>query len=320
MIELKGDALEFSFPEVHPKAKCRIAFQRTLRIPADGREYDLPAGLGRFPLRNVDEHSGRIPKAWRKRGGVMLPMHQAEALWIQLDGHYPMAVRVSAGRIDALTGKKRAERLERKPQNYAVIPDQPWLDGFAVGKGRIRQFVAAPLGEGLTAEEQLTGEAGPGGIHIEVTPIRARRWRKIFEERADELPRVMACMPDSAPGMGLGAGGLMRQEIYADEHGLKAWSRKTCTAVRIRIANSADWLRITGEEPPTEPPTTKQYADAGLPWFEYYGGDKDLIEGSKAVAKIKGATPPEGKKKPKGVGEPRTIKLGRKRRVRGHKT
>jgi hypothetical protein len=32
-----------------------IAFQRTLRIPADGRTYPLPAGLGAFPLRSLDD-------------------------------------------------------------------------------------------------------------------------------------------------------------------------------------------------------------------------------------------------------------------------
>ena len=315
MIELKGDALEFSFPEVHPKAKCRIAFQRTLRIPGDGREYDLPAGLGRFPLRNVDDHAGRAPGAWRKRGGTMLPMHQGEALWIELHGDYPMALRVAAGRIDALTGKKPAKRLERKPQNYAVIPEQPWLDGFAVGKGSIRQFVAAPLGEGRTAEEQLTGRKGPGGVRIEVRPMRARRWRKLFEERMTKIPPV-ACMMAAGPEMGLGAVGLMRQEIYEDEHGLKAWSRKASAAVWVHVANSADWLRITGQEPPTEPPTMKQYEDAGLPWFEYYGGDKELIAGSKALAGIEGALPEPRKKGAKIGKKPRTVKLGRKRAVR----
>lgn len=33
--------------------------------------------------------------------------------------------------------------------HYLVAPDQPWLDGFCVQKGLIRQFVAMPLGQGL---------------------------------------------------------------------------------------------------------------------------------------------------------------------------
>jgi hypothetical protein len=51
MVELKKDVLVFRFPEVHGDAVLRIQFQRTLRIPDDDREYPLPPGLGRFPMR-----------------------------------------------------------------------------------------------------------------------------------------------------------------------------------------------------------------------------------------------------------------------------
>ena len=46
MIELKRDRLVFSFPDVHPEARLAIDFQRTLRIPDDGKTYPLPPGLG----------------------------------------------------------------------------------------------------------------------------------------------------------------------------------------------------------------------------------------------------------------------------------
>ena len=61
MIELKDDGLVFTFPEVHASARLGVAFQRTLRIPDDGKEHHLPPGLGRFPLRHVDDFAGRIP-------------------------------------------------------------------------------------------------------------------------------------------------------------------------------------------------------------------------------------------------------------------
>ena len=61
MIELKNDTLKFSFPEVHPEARLEIDFQRTLRIPDDGDTYPLPPGLGRFPLRHVDDHAANVP-------------------------------------------------------------------------------------------------------------------------------------------------------------------------------------------------------------------------------------------------------------------
>ena len=55
-----------------------------------------------------------------------------------------------------------------------------------------------------------------------------------------------------------------------------------------------------GERPPTEPPTAKKYTEAGLPWFDYYGGDVEAVEGAEkfkgligvaAMGKRKGATP-----------------------------
>ena len=72
-----------------------------------------------------------------------------------------MAVKVAAGKVNAVTGEPWSDGLTERPQDYLVVPDQPWLDGFCVEKGLVRQFVATPLGEGYTAEEQLTGRGKP---------------------------------------------------------------------------------------------------------------------------------------------------------------
>ena len=105
MIELREDSLVFRFPEVHEDAVLEVDFQRTLRIPDDNREYPLPPGLGSFPLLHVDDHAERLPQAWRRHGGVFLPMHQAEAMWISFEADYPMAVKVAAGKVNAVTGE-----------------------------------------------------------------------------------------------------------------------------------------------------------------------------------------------------------------------
>ena len=186
MVELRGDELTFSFPEIHEHAVCSLEFQRTLRIPDDDGEHFLPPGLGAFPLHHVDDYTDRVPDGWRQHGGVFMPMYQAEALWLRIRAHtrYPMAVMVAAGKVDALTGEPFSNALTAKPQNYLVTPDQPWLDGFCVEKGLVRQFVAMPLGEGYTAEEQLTGAAEHGGLQIVVYPMKAARYEaKLLEER-----------------------------------------------------------------------------------------------------------------------------------------
>ena len=284
MIELKRDQLIFRFPEVHKDAECRISFQRTLRIPDDNRPYSLPPGLGEFPLNLVDDYGDSVPGAWNTRGGVFLPMYQAEALWLNFSGSYPMAVKVAAGKINAVTGEGWENELSGEPQDYVVVPDQPWLDGFSVMKGMIRQFVAMPLGEGYTAEEQLTGEAEHGGLQIVVYPIKASYYE--VEEEVD-MPIAYAplrAFSEPVEEMGLAPGGLMRQEIYGDEYGFEAWETSVRSRCYVHILNSVQFFDVTGAKPPSKPPTAIEYTKAGLPWFDYYGGDMKALDGAQKLA------------------------------------
>src|SRR5439155_15643557 len=45
-----------------------VEFQRTLRIPDDGKGYPLPAGFGNFLLRHVDDQHESVPAPWIERG------------------------------------------------------------------------------------------------------------------------------------------------------------------------------------------------------------------------------------------------------------
>jgi hypothetical protein len=282
MIELNYNVLSFRFPEVHPRAVCRIDFQRTLRIPDDNRDYPLPPGLDRFPVSHVDDYVERLPDSWRGRGGVFLPMYQAEALWIHFSGRYPCAIKIAAGKINAVTGAAWTSDLSTAPQDYVVTPKQPWLDGFNVSKSYIRQFVAMPLGEGYTAEEQLTGEAEHGGLQIIVYPMKREVYAEHFErpvvrEDVRFLRRPVVIRRKSGePDMGLAPGGLMRQELYKDEYGTDAWDQEQGARCFVHIANSEQYQTITGSRPPHRPPTAGDYARAGLPWFDYYSDGKAL--------------------------------------------
>ncbi len=307
MIELRKDALQFTFPEVHAGASMAIDFQRTLRIPDDSRDYPLPPGLGRFPLRHVDDFEGRLPAPWLEHGGVMLPMYQAEALWLDFGGPavadrgvaYPMAIRVATGKIDAVTGASWAPGLARGPQNYLAYPGQPWLDGYCVERGVVRQFVAMPLGEGYTAEEQLTGQAEHGGLQLQVFPMK----REVFERRFPVRPpepewegedmvvgaaRVALSRGLESPAveMGLAPGGRMRQEIYRDRFDLADWDLAHSSRCFIHLANSLVWQAITGSAPPTRPPTSADYSRAGLPWFEYYDESRQAVGGSGLLRRL----------------------------------
>ncbi len=289
MIILERDCLEFRFPDVHRDASCTIEFQRTLRIPDDGREYPLPPGLGRFPLRHLDDHAAHLPRAWRRRGGVIAPMHQAEALWINFDARYPFAVKVATGKVCAITAGAWTDHLNRDPQDYAALPEQPWLDGYCVEQGVIRQFVAMPLGAGYTVEEQLYGAGEHGGLQIVAYPMKRERYEALGARHAsiDDVSKTFG-MPQS-PGMGLAPGGRMQQDIYADPHDFDAWDQRRGSRCFVTLVNSLQWLAITGDHPPTRPPSARTYAETGLPWFDHYAGDAEALAGAgrfKEVASV----------------------------------
>lgn len=320
MLQLIQNQLTFSFPEVHPDCKVTIEFQRTFRIPDDGKTYPLPPGLGQFPLKLVDEYRDRVHPEWRERGGVFLPMYQAEALWIRFVPNevrkrrhaYPFAIKIAAGKRSAVTGKKWAAVL--REGDYCVIPDQPWLDGFVTNNGQIKQFVAAPLGSGVTVEGQLTGKEEFGGIQIEAFPMLFaefdKRFPKIKEEKT--MGGILRCCnlgPASASdgaqtmdwgpvlaasrGMGMGAGGSMKQEVFEDKYGFEMWDRNAAPVserrVFVHLANSALYRSITDEFPPHHPITAEMAARYGFPWFEHYNDDFDLavMSGSKKLKKVK---------------------------------
>jgi hypothetical protein len=290
MVELKHDRLVISFPEVHRDAVLEIDFQRTLRIPDDDRDYPLPPGLGPFPLRHVDDFAERVPAPWLTRGGVLLPMYQSEALWLNFSSHYPFAVKVATGKINAVTGEPWADGLHRDPQDYMAVPDQPWLDGYCVEKGIIRQFVAMPLGAGYSVEEQVTGEAEHGGIQIVAYPLKREAYERLRRRREDMDGFVMSPMANyapAAPDMGLAPGGRMRQEIYDDPHAFEDWDFRHRGRCFVHLANALVWRAITGDDPPTTPPTADEYNRAGLPWFEYYAADRKALEGGEGLKAIR---------------------------------
>ena len=311
MLELTRNALIFSFPDVHPEAKVSITFVRTLRIPDDDKTYPLPPGLDAFPVRLVDDFRDRIPGRWKEHGGVMLPMYQSEAMWLKFDGHhvrrqgtYPFAIKVATGKRSAITGEQWASELREK--DYCVVPKQPWLDGYVVDSKMIRQFVAAPLGMGFTAEEQITGKAEFGGLQIEVIPMKRevfdRRFPKQVESSIlrgmtslggdDEAYGASYSMMGAAPvacavpDMGLAPGGRMEQEVFEDPYEFGDWDRSQHGRCFVHLSNSLAWRAITKQDPPMPPLTAEDYTSRGLPWFQYYDEGKG-IDGTKTNKDMK---------------------------------
>ena len=144
--------------------------------------------MGRFPVESVKEHAENLPDKVTSQGGYMLvshawhegipsrmthchlqPMYQREALWLRFQHAESAcnALKVSVGGINALTGALKTESGKPGVQDY-LCKSQRWLNGIVKEEGKVKQFVAMPVGQGYTIEEQLTGEVG-------------------FEERSDEI-------------------------------------------------------------------------------------------------------------------------------------
>ncbi|MER6982373.1 hypothetical protein [Streptomyces carpinensis] len=282
-----------------------VRFVRTLRLPETGT-HPLPPGLGEFPLRRVADHPDTVPEQWLARGGVMLPVYLREAMWLSFSGTTrPAALQVGVGKVCAVSGRPWSDRLSRDPQNYVVLPRQPWLDGINSGKGTVRQFVAVPLGLGASVEGQVTGEEVWGGVQLQSFPLSEAalaRWqeqqaRQALVRRAMAPPApgaVPAPAPVGAPrragaAMGLGVGGSMRQEVYRDERPPSDWAEEPAGRVFVHLVTPPEWRRITGETPPPSPVDRAAYTRAGLPWFDYYDQDAEdlaLADGLSAVRPV----------------------------------
>jgi hypothetical protein len=308
-VRIDGDALRMP-------GGVSVRFVRTLRLPETGT-HPLPPGLGFFPVRRVSDHLDTVPERWRARGGVMLPVYLREAMWLSFAGSTePAALQVGVGKVCAVSGEPWSDRLFDGPQNYVVLPRQPWLDGINSGRGTVRQFVAVPLGLGATVEAQVTGEEAWGGVQLQTRPLgpaQLERWREAqrlirTRERGrgaapafGGAPYPMASAPPPAPGappspaapasagavMGIGAGGTMRQEVYRDERSPSDWAPDPAGRVFVHLLTPPQWRRITGEEPPASPVDRAAYTSAGLPWFDYYDQDAEDLDAARPLEGVK---------------------------------
>jgi hypothetical protein len=287
----------------HAGKSFAVTFHRTLRLPEDGKTHALPPSLGQFPVKLVDDYKDRVPKSWIGHGGVFIPLHQREALWLGFSGH-TAAIKVATGKVNAVNGKPWTPELQPSVEDYMVAPyPQHWLDGFNAGVGMIKQFVAMPLGMGYTVEGQLTGKEDFGGLQLLVIPPKpgripdpapVRRGGAGGQSAGGENWTMSAMAPGSAhlssrsmsiascvsqpvadshvytanalqsAEMGLAAGGQMTQKIYPDTHGIDTWDQAASGRLFVHIVNAEMYEQITGEKPPAMPVSAQQYQG---PWY-----------------------------------------------------
>ncbi|KAF4460083.1 integral membrane [Fusarium albosuccineum] len=158
----------------------KITFHRTIRVPDNDETNDLPPSMGHFPLFSASDYAKKLPPNMAMKGGLFFPMYQHEAMWIEFESNKCYAIKIYVGNVNAISGEPATETaatsLRRRNllknnvniQDYVVVPGQKWLDGIAVELGKVRQFVAMPVGSGYSVEAQATGEETTAGLQFEI--------------------------------------------------------------------------------------------------------------------------------------------------------
>ena len=116
-------------------------------------------------------------------------------MWVNFEASKPYAIKIYVGGVNAVSGEpshenaatilRRRTKVRRNEsiQDYITVPDQHWIDGIASEEGKVRQFVAMPLGSGYTVEKQITGEDVVGGLQFEITPLAEYHITIIVQEK-----------------------------------------------------------------------------------------------------------------------------------------
>ena len=94
--------------------------------------------------------------------------------------------------------------------------------------------------------------------------------------------------------MGLAPGGRMKQEIFDDPHSFDMWDTRASGPL---LRSHHQLAGVEGHHwrgAPHDAAHFTEYQDAGLPWFDWSGGDREALEGAKKLADLKTV---------KGVGE-----------------
>lgn len=298
-----------------------VTLHRTIRLPEDGKSHALPPSRGAFAMKRIEDYRDRVPEAWRDHGGVFIPMYEREAMWLGFGGT-TSAVKIATGKVNAVSGGQWTQELQKPTgvdgkdpeQDYMVGPrPQPWLDGFNVGGGQIRQFVAMQMGKGYTVEGQVTGKEDVGGIQVLVVPAKPGAIPEpVYRSRSASLSAMdslesYACASGGLLGggqsvnstrsatrslsstkrlgaqMGLAQGGRMEQKVFADPHGIDTWDQPKAERIFIHIVDATLWKEITGEDCPPSPIAASEYKGA---WFSF-DSDKPSVQGSGTLANVK---------------------------------
>jgi hypothetical protein len=202
-----------------------VSFQRTRLV--DAEPGTPPQSYGAVPVAATH---GPLD------GDVAIALRMDEGLWLGFEPlDAPVALRVAAGNLDAVTGQTWSESISATLQNYIVVPPQTALDGVQVGSDHARPFSA------------LRGECADGTCvtlrliaipHVPALPLTSAR-------ALEPVQPLRSAGPDTGDEASHGVG-LVPQTIVRDPHGLAAWDVARATSVRVAILTPEVFTELTG--------------------------------------------------------------------------
>ncbi len=286
-----------------------ISPMRTVRLPLDpranGKPWDLPAGIEPFAIRNSS--SLRNGSAALKAGtDVVIPAYGNEAAYFGFStvGGRPVLIKMYVGGVNTITGKvtdKPNLTIDPAHQDYFVIggnansSSQPWSDGIRVNQDTVRQFIFTADAK-QSVEAQVRGQSVVGGMQIIAIPMNEAYYRDVYAPKfAVSANRGLHTRGMSAD-MEIGAGAEIEQKVYSDaitgkSDPAKIWDISRATVAQIQFVPAALWPALTGEKMPTAPLTPAQYANAGIPFFKLPDADEKAVAGASPLSNVKPSAP-----------------------------
>lgn len=130
----------------------QVNLVHTTKVEVNEGVAGLPPHKGVFKEFLVADYF--CPPEWSK-DGVFVRVEEDQPLWIDLRMNPACACLPSVQRLNPVTGEPADLEggLKKDPkQNYLVLPQQMWLDGYP-NNGKVYQFVVTKEGAGLAVSE-----------------------------------------------------------------------------------------------------------------------------------------------------------------------
>jgi len=159
------------------KSDLLITFHNVRRIASENRVHEAPTRNEQLEVLPVGMYSEVFAD---DMNGVFIPMKLDSALRICFESrekhsHNPYMIRIYAGKVNVISGRTDFEKGDSCVQDYIVVPDQKFIDGFALNHEKARQFLAPQQGPGFSFDwpwqQARDGKPVFSSLRFEITPF-----------------------------------------------------------------------------------------------------------------------------------------------------